>query len=165
VDERSCFEEWYEADAMPGESDWFKMKDDEYHHLNTQNAWEGFQACAKIKDEYIAELKAEVQEVLSIAYKERESMHEKIEQLNAKVAMLSEAIKEIWYSNSTPIPETKYYEVINATEAYVTKWLNGVKAGERERCAVECGKQYPYTLCHSDQLAANNCSDAIRSLK
>jgi hypothetical protein len=55
---RGQFEEWYEADAMPGESDWFKMKDDEYHHLNTQNAWEGFQACAKIKDAEIAELKA-----------------------------------------------------------------------------------------------------------
>jgi|GEM_PF-3824304 len=54
-------------------------------------------------------------------------LKEEIEQLNAKVAMMSEAIKEIWYSNSTPIPETKYYEVINATEAYVTKWLNGVE--------------------------------------
>ena len=51
-----------------------------------------------------------------------------IEQLNARVAMLSEAIEEIWYSNSTPIAETKYHEVINATEADVTKFINGVKA-------------------------------------
>ena len=49
-------------------------------------------------------------------------------QLNAKVAMMLEAIKEIWYSNSTPIAETKYQEVINATEADVTKWVNGVRA-------------------------------------
>jgi hypothetical protein len=51
-----------------------------------------------------------------------------VEQLNAKVAMMSEVIKEIWYSNSTQIEETKFYEIIKATEADVTKWVNGMRA-------------------------------------
>jgi hypothetical protein len=91
---------------MPSESNWFKRDDqypDEYHYLATQISWGGFQSCAKIKDA-------------------------EIEQLNAKVAMMSESIKEIWYSNSTQIEETKFYEIIKATEADVTKFINGVRA-------------------------------------
>ena len=67
-------------------------------------------------------------ELYRLAVQRGEPLPDDIAQLNARVAMLSEAIKEIWYSNSTPIAETKYHEVINATEADVTKWVNGVRA-------------------------------------
>lgn len=41
------FEEWYEADAMPLESNWFKRDpkySDDYDNGTTQTAWEGWQA-------------------------------------------------------------------------------------------------------------------------
>lgn len=47
--ERENFEAWFEAAAMPSESDWFRReKDDpdEYVHVPTQYAWEGWTARA-----------------------------------------------------------------------------------------------------------------------
>jgi hypothetical protein len=129
---------------------------DEYHYLATQISWGGFQSCAKIKDAEIAGLTKQrnayktaddarnklidwkVETGVKEKTKELDSLSSErdvnailtveIEQLNAKVAMMSEAIKEIWYSNSTQIEETKFYEIIKATEADVTKWVNGIRA-------------------------------------
>ena len=42
-------------------------------------------------------------ELYRLAVQRGEPLPDDIAQLNARVAMLSEAIKEIWYSNSTPI--------------------------------------------------------------
>jgi hypothetical protein len=47
--ERAKFEEWYEADAMPGEADWFTRETDdptEYKHIPTHFAWKGWLARA-----------------------------------------------------------------------------------------------------------------------
>lgn len=47
ADERAAFEAWYEADAMPSESNWFKRDSSdptEYAWDLTQAAWEGWQA-------------------------------------------------------------------------------------------------------------------------
>ena len=44
---RQKFEEWYEADAMPAESHWFKRDpqfDDLYELTFVQAAWSGFKA-------------------------------------------------------------------------------------------------------------------------
>lgn len=40
------------------------------------------------------------------------------------------------------------------------------EAGEvmRERCAAVCDEQYPYSVFHTDVLAAKNCAAAIRKL-
>ena len=35
----------------------------------------------------------------------------------------------------------------------------------KERCAGICETEYPVSVYHSDQLAANNCAKAIRSMK
>jgi len=77
-----------------------------------------------------------------------ESHEKQIAELIAKVAMMREAIKEIWYSNSTPIAETKYYEVINATEADVTKFINGVKAEALEEASQKFMSGVSFELCN-----------------
>jgi len=44
---REAFEQWFEADAMPAESDWFArdaLDNDEYDHVQVQFAWKGWQA-------------------------------------------------------------------------------------------------------------------------
>jgi len=78
-------------------------------------------------------------------------MSKEIEQLNAKVTMMLEAIKEIWYSNSTPIAETKYHEVINATEADVTKFINGVKAERDAEWMAEPFGYYWQTITQDEE--------------
>lgn len=43
--ERKDFEEWYAADCMPAEADWFKRDPEEpteYFHGSTQSAWSGW---------------------------------------------------------------------------------------------------------------------------
>jgi len=112
-----------------------KFKDDldmtRYLQRNECALREGFQVCAKIKEGEISRLKrvvASYSPALNAARDNELKCAQKLDELNAKVAMMLEAIKEIWYSNSTPIAETKYHEVINATEADVTKFINGVKA-------------------------------------
>jgi len=41
---RRQFEEWYEADVMPAEADWFKRYEDgEYYHSHTHDAWKAWQ--------------------------------------------------------------------------------------------------------------------------
>ncbi|VVD91350.1 hypothetical protein PCO31110_01636 [Pandoraea communis] len=50
-DEREAFERWYEAAAMPAESDWFKRETDdpsEYAHGETHSAWLAWQARAAL---------------------------------------------------------------------------------------------------------------------
>lgn len=47
-DVRKRFEEWYEADAMPLESDWFaKGEDGNYIHDDTYCTWEIWQAAVR----------------------------------------------------------------------------------------------------------------------
>jgi len=47
TDERAEFEEWYEADAMPLEADWFKRDEDgDYVLDHVQHYWLGWQAKA-----------------------------------------------------------------------------------------------------------------------
>lgn len=48
---RSDFENWYEADSMPAESDWFKrdaFDPDEYAQTCTSVAWRAWQASARL---------------------------------------------------------------------------------------------------------------------
>lgn len=45
-----------------------------------------------------------------------------------------------------------------------TTALNEVRKAERERCAKVCDEQYPYSVFHTDVLAAKNCAAAIRKL-
>ena len=50
-DEREAFEAWFEADAMPGEADWFKRETDEpdeYAYTSTHNAWKAWKARAAL---------------------------------------------------------------------------------------------------------------------
>jgi hypothetical protein len=50
--EREAFQEWYEADAMPAEADWFKLDaDGDYDHGPTYWAWRGWQARASTQVE------------------------------------------------------------------------------------------------------------------
>jgi hypothetical protein len=105
---RAQFEAWWFSSEVKS-----PILVSEHSMFFADQAW---QACANIKDAEIMELKERLFEIQNAAI-----------ELNAKVAMMSEAIKEIWYSNSTPIAETKYQEVINATEAGVTKWVIGVR--------------------------------------
>ena len=42
---RKAFQQWFEADAFPAESDWFKLDEDgEYDHAHTWIAWKAWQA-------------------------------------------------------------------------------------------------------------------------
>lgn len=44
---RKAFQEWYEADAMPLEANWFAMDDaDEFYKSDhVETAWQGWRAC------------------------------------------------------------------------------------------------------------------------
>jgi len=43
--ERKLFEQWYESNALPAESDWFRLEvDGDYFHSDTAAAWEGWSA-------------------------------------------------------------------------------------------------------------------------
>jgi len=54
---RRQFEEWYEADAMPAEADWFKRYEDgEYYHSHTHDAWKAWQEAVKREREECAYL-------------------------------------------------------------------------------------------------------------
>jgi hypothetical protein len=53
AEERKHFEEWFEADSMPLESNWFKRDKDfpeRYEYNRTQWAWEGWKAAKGIED-------------------------------------------------------------------------------------------------------------------
>lgn len=65
--------------------------------------FEVWRACAKIKDAEIAEL-------------------------NARVAMLRNALQEAMYSNSTSVSSMKADVALTTTEADVTTFINGIKA-------------------------------------
>jgi len=48
-EQREAFEQWYEADCLPAESDWFKRDDDgDYWHATTSAAWAAWQARAAL---------------------------------------------------------------------------------------------------------------------
>ena len=54
--ERQRFEEWYEADAMPAESNWFRRDPDapdEYDRESTCRAWQAWQAASQGKQELL----------------------------------------------------------------------------------------------------------------
>lgn len=47
--ERQLFEEWYEADAMPTESNWFeRINDGEYKLMFVEHAWHGWLGRARM---------------------------------------------------------------------------------------------------------------------
>jgi hypothetical protein len=114
---REQFEKWQNED-IPQFNGELKYKD-----VN-MSCFDGFQACAKIKDAEIAELKYELDGMTMF----RDGKVKEIEQLNAKVAMLLDALDEAMYCNNTQVACDKANAAIKATEADVTKWVNGVKA-------------------------------------
>ena len=59
TDPRVAFEEWYAADAMPAEADWFKRDPDdrdEYDSGTTHCAWRAWQAAIKHEREECAKV-------------------------------------------------------------------------------------------------------------
>ena len=151
---------------------WYSLESRKQNQLSIIDSREIWQACAKIKEGEIAALKEQytsLQTSYAAVWESRDHgiaeyeecsvednrvinhLTKEIEQLNARVAMLSEAIKEIWYSNSTPIAETKYQEVINATEADVTKFLNGVRAARDAEWMAEPFGYYWQTITQDEE--------------
>ena len=56
--ERKDFEEWYAADCLPAEADWFKRDPEEpteYFHGDTQSAWNGWLKRAMIEYRKVAD--------------------------------------------------------------------------------------------------------------
>lgn len=44
---RKRFEDWFESDAMPAESDWFRLDSDgDYYYSSTEDSWCGWKGCA-----------------------------------------------------------------------------------------------------------------------
>ena len=48
-----------------------------------------------------------------------------------------------------------------ALDAYVQR----AKEEVRDKCAAKCKEQYPYSVHHTDQLAAKNCAEAIKGME
>jgi hypothetical protein len=71
AEERRRFEEWFEADAMPLESDWFRRDPDapdEYASPSVQCAWRGWAARAGLPCDVEADLEtAEYAELARLA--------------------------------------------------------------------------------------------------
>ena len=55
-----------------------------------------------------------------------------------------------------------YYAVCHQTE--IERFAAIIEKRTIERCAVVCEGQYPYSVFHTDVLAAKNCAEAIRKL-
>ena len=125
---------------------------------DTKNAWYGFKICAKIKDAEIEELNLEIQKrdkcsfIGAMRDCPTHGESKEIEQLNAKVAMLREAIDDALGSfkctqNAQDYPSTHWSNLatkaLAATEADVTKFLNGVRAG----AVAEYLRQAQATMC------------------
>ena len=55
-----------------------------------------------------------------------------------------------------------YYAVCHKTE--IERFAAIIEKRTIERCAVVCEGQYPYSVFHTDVLAAKNCAAAIRKL-
>lgn len=82
---RREFEEWYAADAMPAEADWFKRDwedPDEYDSGTTHCAWKAWQAAIKHEREACATICEELHEHYS-GYKDTALLNGDVELSNA----------------------------------------------------------------------------------
>ena len=108
--------------------------------------WYCWQACAKIKDAEIKELNLEIQKrdkcsfIGAMRDCPTHGESKEIEQLNTYAAMLHDALD---YHQEQTRPISKTQEALSATEADVTKWVNGV----RSDAVAEYLRQAQATMC------------------
>jgi len=136
-----------------------------YADESIDDAWNGWQACAKIKDAEIAELKEKFKDEMRVT----DYFYSKNQQLNAKVAMMSEAINCInhWHDwgkdNEGMVVSAehvrKLWATYSATEADVQRFINGVEADALEEVAKK------YNTSHATLLpSTHEVADSLREL-
>ena len=87
-----------------------------------------WQACAELKDKEIEQLNAALDAKITICGDER------VHQLQAKLAMMSEALIECSYSNSTDKAQLMTHKALTATEQDVSAWRKECEAKAIEEC-------------------------------
>lgn len=93
--ERQRFEEWYEADAMPAESNWFRRDPDapeEYDRESTVRAWAAWQAASQGKQELLRALRETAQSLAWLSFGECRGFSDNLLTSNQALEMARAAI-------------------------------------------------------------------------
>ena len=128
--ERERFEGWlilHEAPLSKPRDILCRLTSDEYASSWTESMWQSYQAALASRNEEVKELEAErlMSDVLRRQYM---SSRAEIEQLQAQMAQLQDALKEAMYSNSTDTAKQKYEQ---AMHGLTSDWLEIDRLNQR----------------------------------